>query len=211
MGRSIVGGEFSEETVKTLEATLIMDFHSLMPNASQDKATVEAAVIALIGGAVGYFIRYYLDKQRDFASENAKIKRNAYEKYMSKSQAAISDLGKAVTDEEKTKAQEAFNKALNEFYPMSILYASPKVVKAFGDSLRYVPTNDEERQYGYVLKASRAWKAMRTDIGLRNRGLGWDGELLLRANIRDYDVTIRPYTALHRRIMRRFLRKGGRK
>lgn len=181
---------------------------SLIPSASTDQATIEAALIAaglaLVGGIVGYFLKYYLDKKQAFSSDNAKIKRDMYQKYVEQILATSRQFKAQLTSQQIEKIQKEFEKHANDFYSTSILFASPKVVRAHASFMRNEGiAQSNEYAYELMLKNARLYKAMRKDIGLSNWGLGWDGEVLLRANINDYDTTIRPYTTWRQRIARR--------
>lgn len=178
--------------------------------ASADRATVEAGLIVggctvliAIGGGIGYFIRHYLDKQKAFSDENAKIKRDAYKKYVDKLH-ALNGIGKLSTGEVEL-LRAGFNDYLKEFHSTIVLFSSPKVVKQYASFVRYTDKKHSQAyQYELMLHSSRLFKAMRKEIGLSNRGLGLDGELLLRDNINDYDATIGEYTKWNKRLGRMF-------
>jgi len=177
---------------------------------SQGQATVDAAfitagsalLVGLLGGAVGYFLKYYLDRKQAFLSANGSVKRKMYKKYLNEL-AAINKISTLDPNEVK-RVQKQFGESSSEFYSTSVLFASPKVVRAYGDFVRYTDRQQDERyNYELMLKMSRLYVAMRSDIGLSNRGLGRDGELLLRGTINDYDTTVGPYARWYNRLRRR--------
>lgn len=194
-----------------------MLFASIAANANQ--ATIEAALIpaaatvlvALLGGGgIGYFLKYYLDRKQAFATANGAVKRKMYKKYLDKL-TSLNNIGK-LTPEELEVVKTEFGKHSSEFYSTGVLFASPQVVKAYADFVRHTDSpQDEAYTYDLMLKMSRLYRAMRSDIGLSNKGLGHDGELLLRGNINDYDATIRPYTTRRKRFARKFKRRASKK
>jgi hypothetical protein len=179
---------------------------SLFPNASPERVKIEVAIIALLGVVVGYLLKYYLEKKQAFSSDNAKIKRKMYEKFldgMHKTTKKFSKLDGTPTQKFIDDVRKEFGDLTAEFYNTSILYGSSKVIRRYADFVRYTDKpQTEEYQYELMLKSSRLYKAMRKDIGLNNWWLGKDGELLLRGNINDYDTTIREYVMWHRRFKR---------
>ena len=81
---------------------------------------------------------------------------------------------------------------LFEFYKKYILYASPNVIKAFSDYFQFVynqqgngNVEDSKKSLEFMTKIMLE---MRKDIGLKNDGLGMNGQMLLRALINDYDT-----------------------
>jgi hypothetical protein len=170
---------------------------------SQNQATIIVAIFTFIGGLAGFFAKYYLDRKQAFSSANAQIKRDAYTEFLDKLLKTTSKFKDKLTLPEVEAIKREFGQYNKEFYGTSVLFASPKVVKKYADFVRNENTIQSGLyQYELMLKASRFYKAMRKDIGLSNRGLGWDGELLLRANINDYDSTIRSYTKWFNRVKR---------
>lgn len=182
-----------------------MYFASLIPSASQDQATIEVAVIALVGGLIGYLAKYYLDKKQAFSTTNADIKRKMYQGYLDELLKASSIGVGNLAPAEIKKIKDDFGVYSKSFYSTSVLFASPKVIKRYANFVRHTDKPEVELyQYELMLKSSGLYKAMRKDIGLSNRGLGLDGELLLRGNINDYDTTIGKYASWPKRMGRIF-------
>ncbi len=181
-------------------------FASWFPSASPDKATVDVAIIGLIGAVIGYFIRNYLAQRQAYSSDNAVIKRNMYKGFVEALIRTYTTDVKSLQTHELETLQKAFKDASDQFYSTSVLFASPKVVRAYAELMRNIPQNEDEAKkvspYELVLKASRIYKAMRKDIALSNRGLGRDGEVLMRAKMTDYDKTIGVYARRSNRFKR---------
>ncbi|WP_452602368.1 hypothetical protein [Pontimicrobium sp. MEBiC06410] len=81
-------------------------------------------------------------------------------------------------------------KELYAFYKKYVLYASPKVIKAFSNYFQLMYNRNEEEEIDTKLHLQSMTKIMiemRKDLGLKNKGLGRNGEMLMRALIKDYD------------------------
>ncbi len=147
------------------------------------------AIIALIGGIIGYLLRYFFDKKKEFASENAKIKREAYQSFVNFLYDVFKDAKKEGA--EKIDTQEIKNR-MYEFFKKSTLYSSPETINVFGDYMQYLYKNKDDKanvketmnHLGLVIKV------MRKEVGLSNRGLGKNGERVFRAIFRDFDEII---------------------
>ena len=73
---------------------------------------------------------------------------------------------------------------------MNLLYASPNVVITFANYMQFLfhyDESDKDNLYEHIRKLTEVMKAMRKDLGLSNKKLATQGELLMRAIIRDYD------------------------
>ena len=146
-------------------------------------------LLGILGSAVvGYFVKYFFDKKAQFSSQNAEIKRQMYQEYVN----FIIDFF------DKSKPEKKAGKSVNEmyaFYRKCVLYASPKVIEAYADSMQYFYKNEREDTnldgYKAMIYLARVFKQMRKDIGLSNRGLGDDGEKVFRAILTDYDMIIK--------------------
>lgn len=154
------------------------------------------AVIALGGGIVGYFLKYYLDKKAQFASNNAEVKRVAYQKFVNLTASFF------IQSKKSQRLQNNAVEELGEFYKQYVLYGSPKVVRALAslmqvfykrNSLGIADQDMTKAELRHILRSmTRVYKAMRKDIGLSNRTLGYRGSSLMRAIITDYDQIMRP-------------------
>ena len=72
----------------------------------------------------------------------------------------------------------------------NVLYASPKVIKAFNDFLDYAQSLDKidnPRPEVVLFKLADLIGAMRKDLGLSNKRLGQNHRKLLRSSITDFD------------------------
>jgi len=147
--------------------------------------TIASVGATLVGGALGYFLKYFLDKKQEIGSKNADHKRSAYLEVISLMLTVLSQtkLG--------TLSDKELVKQLNNSYEQCILYASPKVINTFGDLMQYLFTvGDAQSANETLLKMTRVFKAMREDIGLSNEGLGIDAERLMRVRLNDYATAI---------------------
>jgi len=142
--------------------------------------------VSLVGsGFLGYFAKYYLDKKQQFITKNAEFKRAAYSE--------VIDLLLTVMSQNKLGAlsDKELVKRLNSAYGQCILYASPEVINAFGDSMQYLFTsNDKQDARTTMTNMTKIFQHMRDDIGLSNEGLGVDGERLMRVRLNDYEESM---------------------
>ncbi|WP_245967245.1 hypothetical protein [Ulvibacterium marinum] len=82
---------------------------------------------------------------------------------------------------------------LYEFYKKYVLYASPKVIIAFSDYFQFMYQQNEDEKTDskqHLLLMTKIMVEMRKDLGLKNKDLGKNGQKLMRALIKDYDVII---------------------
>lgn len=138
-------------------------------------------VYPLLTLVVGYLIKAGIDKRQEFITRNAEIKRAAYMQMTE----LILDL---FSQEKLGKVEDKdMVKRLNSFNTKCILYGSPEVVNAYGDMMQalYGMADAIDTKQNFV-NITKLFKAMRSDIGLSNIGLGDNGEKLLRARFTDY-------------------------
>lgn len=155
---------------------------------------VVPAIIALVGGVIGYFLKFYLDKKAQFASRNAEFKREAYMGFVETTSSFFINSKAAKIQQSKIVDSMA------KFYQTAVLYASPDVLNTYADYMQfYYRRNNEgktdrdmegEELYRAITGMTEVYRAMRKDIGLSNRGLGEYGEVLLRPIITDYDSVL---------------------
>ncbi len=142
-------------------------------------------VLTFTGGIIGYWIKNYLDKKKELTSEITKERRESYQKFIN----LIISLFATIKAEKNGKNKNNdFVEGLYEFYKKNILYASPEVINSFSDYMQYMYKNEVDKQNLTVhLKLlTRVMKGMRKDLGLNNKGLGNNGEILMKAIIKDY-------------------------
>lgn len=144
--------------------------------------TLMGIIASLIGGgAVGYFVKYYLDKKQEFSTRNAEVMRTAYSELI----ALILEL--MSQSELGTMSSKTMLKRMNSFYEKYILYASPEVINSFGDLMQFFYNSDGKTDpKESMIKITRVFKFMRNDLHLSNDDLGQDAERLLRARLNDY-------------------------
>ena len=138
-------------------------------------------VISLISGAIGYFVKNQVDKRKELLSEVNKERRKAYQDFVN----MVIDL----FADTKTGTNSQHVGKLSEFYKKNILYASPQVVNRFGEYMQFIYNYDKEASdysQRHIRMLTKVMKAMREDIGLSNKGLGLNGENLMKAIITDF-------------------------
>jgi len=74
-----------------------------------------------------------------------------------------------------------------EFYKKYLLYASPKLVKVFGDFMQFNYRQSPKDPTEIMRLLGRVIKTIRSELGLFNKGLGEDGEEIFRAQFKDFD------------------------
>ncbi len=150
--------------------------------------------LTLIGiissGAIGYLIKYFLDKKAQFSSDNAQIKREMYQEYVDFILKFLSDLQEQDT-EVTPEQQKEIVKKMKDFHRKAVLYSSPKVINAYSDMLQNAYKGNSDDFHTMVLMTN-VFRAMRKDIGLSNRRLRSGAIRLMRPLINDYDTTIKP-------------------
>lgn len=157
---------------------------------------IAPAIIALIGGLIGYFSKYYLDKKAKFSEQNSEIKREAYAKFVSMT------VNFFIASKKAKRQQQNVVDDIGKFYKQYVLYGSPKVVKAFANFMQIfylrelAGLQDKEltkADLRYMLRSiTKVYAAMRKDIGLSNLLLGRKSAKLMRGIIKDYDVIMVP-------------------
>lgn len=146
--------------------------------------------LPIIGGAVGYFIKHYIDKKRELLTEVTKERRELYQHFVN----LVIDIFSGTKTGKKQPESQLLTK-LYDFYKKYVLYASPEVINYFSDYFQYLySANGETKTHDQKIhfrKLSKIMKAMRTDLGLSNKNLGNDGEKIFRAIITDFDTLIK--------------------
>lgn len=137
---------------------------------------------SIVGVAIGYLIKYGLDKRQQFITKNSEIKRLAYSELV--------DLMLDLFSQDKIGqlSTKQLMKRLNSFYSKYVLYASQEVILSFADLMQYLYKNSEGLDSTTLMKLiTTVFKNMRSDIGLSSYSLGVGGEKLLRARFTDFD------------------------
>ncbi|HET8886062.1 MAG TPA: hypothetical protein VFM70_06890 [Salinimicrobium sp.] len=152
---------------------------------TQTTITLLSIVLPLIGATIGYFIKYNIDKKRELTNEIARERREVYQKYVNLMIGLFAD-----TKTSKGKSTDKLVKELYEFYKKYVLYASPRVIKAFSDYFQLMYHQDENNKIDTkknLTHMTNIMAEMRKDLGLKNNKLGKNGEVLMRAILKDYD------------------------
>lgn len=140
------------------------------------------AISGIIGVLLGYLIKYILDKNSEIISSNNKVKRDIYKKFIS----MMFDLFSSEKSQERKNTE--LKSTLLEFYKDYVLYASPAVINAFSDYMQYLYKNSEKIDAKESMyKLAKIISAMRSELGLSNKGLDKDGINLFRAYFKDFD------------------------
>lgn len=156
---------------------------------TQTIITILSITLPLIGAGVGFLIKYSIEKKKELTNEVTKERRDIYQQYV--------NLMIGLFASTKTNNKNSSDKMLTdlfEFYKKYVLYASPKVIKAYSDYFQYLyrqNDNDENDSKKHLQYMTKIMLEMRKDLGLKNKGLGKNGEMLMRALIKDYDLLIK--------------------
>lgn len=141
--------------------------------------------LPLLGAGIGFLIKHNIEKKKEINNELTKQRRENYQQFVN----LVIDL-LAGTKINTGKNNTNMLKELFQFYKKYVLYASPNVIKAFSDYFQFIyNVNENEPDYAKnsLELITKIMAEMRKDIGLKNKGLGKNGEMLLRALINDYN------------------------
>lgn len=120
-------------------------------------------------------MKYFLDRRSDISVRHAEHKRETYD-----------ELIKIFLDAmEGPIPQKELKKRTSNAYRTLVLYASPQVLKAYGDQMQYAYSQKSDTKVQLIYLA-RLFKAMRRDLGLNSRLLGRHAEKILRPKFNDY-------------------------
>ncbi len=153
---------------------------------SQTIITLLSITLPLVGAAIGFLVKYIMEKNKELSSEVTKERRLIYQQYVN----LIMDV---FANTKGNGKEPNLVKELYGFYKKYVLYASPNVIKAFSDYFQFLYNNtDVEVDIKKNIQLlSKIMLEMRKDLGLKNVGLGENGEMLLRAILKDYDAFIK--------------------
>ncbi len=147
------------------------------------------AIFTVVGAGIGYLIKYFLDKKRDFNSENIKVKREMYKNFIV---LILKSMNNTKKDNKGNLIPLDMKNELNKFYEYYMLYSSPNVINAFAEFMQYVYKNPTLSDTKITFrKLGKVIKSMRNEVGLSSRGLGSDGEKIFRAMFTDFDELIK--------------------
>jgi hypothetical protein len=155
---------------------------------SQTIITILSITLPLLGAGIGFLIKYSIEKKKELVNEVTKERRAIYQQYV--------NLMIGLFANSKTNKKSSTDKMLTdlyEFYKKYVLYASPAVIKAYSDYFQYMykqDDNEETDSKKHLQFMTKIMLEMRKDLGLKNKGLGKNGEMLMRALIKDYDSLI---------------------
>ena len=152
---------------------------------NQTLITISSILLPIVGALIGYFVKHNIDKRRELISEIAKERRGLYQQYVNLMIGVF-----AGTKTNKKSSSDKLVTELYEFYKKYVLYASPGVIKAFSEYFQLIyhqDTGDGFNTKLNLLHMTKIMAEMRKDLGLKNNGLGKNGEVLMRAILKDYD------------------------
>ena len=142
-------------------------------------------IISILSGVIGFYVKMRIDRKKELQSQVNIERRAAYQGFIN----LVINLF-ATTKNNGAQNNNDFVKELYEFYKKNLLYASPQVVNKFANYMQFIYHYDSskaENLYIHIKKLTDVMKAMREDLGLSNKNLGNEGEILMRAIIKDFD------------------------
>ena len=133
---------------------------------------------------MGYYFKYYLDKKKDLVSEVTKERREMYQTYVD----LILNIWMGTKVGKADPSDHVI--VLQDFFKKNTMYASPKVIKSLSSLFQYMYAHDGKPSdtKKVIILMTRTIKDMRSDLGLSNKGLGENGEELIRPLIKDWDL-----------------------
>lgn len=156
---------------------------------SQTIITVLSITLPLLGAGIGYLIKSSIEKKKELTNEITKERRAIYQQYVNLIIGIFAN-----TKANKSNNPNKMLTDLYEFYKKYVLYASPKVIIAFSDYFQFMYHQDENEEVDsrtHLLLMTKIMVEMRKDLGLKNNDLGKNGQMLMRALIKDYDIIIK--------------------
>jgi hypothetical protein len=139
-----------------------------------------AVIFTALGVLIGYFVKAFLDKKERINSQLYEKKREAYRTFIG----LVIDL---FSGKETTTIVASFR----EFYKDCLFFASPKIITLYGDFFQYLYLNPKvDKPFEQMKLITKIIGEMRIEIGLSNKNLGKNSEILLRPIITDFDSQI---------------------
>ena len=146
-------------------------------------------ILALISGTLGYYLRYRIDKTKEINSKVTDERREHYQKFVN----IVVDILKSSSQKTKLNNNKVMDD-LHNFYKKYLVYASPKVITAFGNYFQFLYHENQDEELDGKIKTKTHFQLlakivmqMREDLGLSNKNLGKYGEKIFRATISDID------------------------
>lgn len=155
---------------------------------SQTLITILSISLPLLGAGIGYLIKSNIEKKKELTNEITKERRAIYQQYVNLMIGIFAN-----TKANKKNNPDKMLSDLYEFYKKYVLYASPKVIISFSDYFQFMyhqNENEETDSRQHLLYMTKIMAEMRNDLGLKNKDLGKNGQKLMRALIKDYDIVI---------------------
>lgn len=142
-------------------------------------------ITTVVGAGIGYYLKYFLDKQKELTSEVTKERRIMYQQFVD----LIMGLFYSAKDGQVSDEQTIKN--FETFFKKNIVYASPRVVKSLSKLFQVIYQNRTSEPKEILLRVTLVIKEMRKDLGLSNKGLGANGEELIKPIIKDWDQLVK--------------------
>lgn len=156
---------------------------------TQTIITILSITLPLLGGGIGFLLKSNIEKKKELTNEITKERREIYQQYVNLIIGLFAD-----SKINKSTKQNRLLTDLYEFYKKYVLYASPKVIIAFSDYFQFLYSqndNEETDSKQHLLYMTKIMAEMRKDLGLKNNELGANGEVLMRALIKDFDTIVK--------------------
>jgi hypothetical protein len=122
--------------------------------------TILTIFLPIIGGIIGYFIKYYVDKRRELLTEVTKERRELYQHFVN----LIIDVFSGTKTGKKQQDNLLLTK-LFDFYKKYILYASSEVIIYFSDYFQYLYSGNGDTN---TLDHSVHFKKLSKDTSINN-------------------------------------------
>lgn len=142
-------------------------------------------ITTVIGAGIGYYLKYFLDKQKELTSEVTKERRAMYQQFVDLVMNLIYSVKKDQSDQQK------YINNLQEFFKKNVVYASPRVVKALSKMFQLLYSESGQDPKEVLLHMTFVIKEMRADLGLSNKGLGKHGEELIKPMFKDWEAIMK--------------------
>lgn len=139
-----------------------------------------------IGVLIGYAVRYQLDKRKELVSEVNRERRAVYQQIVEFLFGMLENVKQGKPNNTSKMISDLYR-----IYSKKVLYASPEVIDALNafmeQSQQVNAAGQSADPYQVMYRMSELMAAMRTDLGLSNKGMGRHNRRLLRVLITDID------------------------
>ena len=137
------------------------------------------ALLTIMGAIAGYLVNNSLAKKREIELIVNKEKREAYQDFLDLLIDTLATINKGEEPDQKHLVQVFYN-----FQKRYLMYASPEVINAFGEC--WERFQNQKNPKDVLINMTKLILVFRKDLGLSNKGLGENGERLLKSIVKDY-------------------------